>query len=85
MPSWKDARGDYHDICFPCTKESRAEFVRTVLGAFEQARTNGASGQNQTPATTLPLEYNVRIHSLRPGDGTLKGTASVNLNEPTRA
>lgn len=21
MPQYKDSRGDYHDICFPCTKE----------------------------------------------------------------
>ena len=80
MPGWKDGNNEYHDICFPCTKESRAEFDRAVLGAFEQARTNGASGQSQTQAETLPIEYDVRIHSLRPGDGTLKGTASVDLN-----
>jgi stage V sporulation protein G len=81
MPSWKDANNEYHDICFPCTKESRAEFDRAVLGAYKQAHANGAGGQNQTPAEIIPLEYDVRIHSVRPGDGTLKGTASVNLND----
>ena len=80
MPSWKDNNNEYHDICFPCTKEARTEFDKAVLTAFEQAQANMASGQNQTAAEILPLQYDVRIHSLHPGNGTLKGTASVNLN-----
>ena len=80
MPSWKDSNNEYHDICFPCTKEARSNFDKAVLSAYEQSRANGSNGQSQTQAETLPLQYNVRIHSLRPGDGTLKGTASVNLN-----
>jgi len=80
MPSWKDGNNEYHDICFPCTKESRAEFDNAVLGAYEQACANGAVSQNPAPAAVLPVQYDVRIHSLRPGTGALKGTASVNLN-----
>jgi stage V sporulation protein G len=80
MPSWKDANNEYHDICFPCTKEARAEFDKAVLSAFEQARACGTNGQSQATTETLPLQYDVRIHSLHPGTGTLKGTASVNLN-----
>jgi stage V sporulation protein G len=79
MPSWKDVNNEYHDICFPCTKEARVEFDKAVLTAFEQARTNGTNGQSQA-TKILPLQYDVRIHSLHPGNGTLKGTASVNLN-----
>jgi len=82
MPSWKDGNNEYHDVCFPCTKESRAEFNSAVLNAFKQASTGGGNdnGQNQVPTETLPLHYDVRIHSLRPGSGALKGIASVNLN-----
>ena len=81
MPSWKDANNEYHDICFPCTKESRAEFDRAVLDAFDNARAGGFKNQSQAPAEQLPTQYDIRIHSLFPGDGALKGTASVNLNE----
>lgn len=78
MPSWKDGNNEYHDICFPCTKEARAEFDRVVLKAFDQARTGTIE---QAPAEMLPVQYDVRIHSLHPGGGTLKGTASVSLND----
>ena len=82
MPSWKDGNGEYHDICFPCTKESRATFDKAVLSAFEQTRLQaGAGTAPQTPSETLPIEYDVRVHSLHPGAGTLKGTASVNIND----
>ena len=32
-----DSHGDYHDICFPCTKEARQQFNDTVLNAYEQS------------------------------------------------
>lgn len=28
---------DYHDICFPCTKEARQQFNDAVLNAYEQS------------------------------------------------
>ena len=37
MPQYKDSHGDYHDICFPCTKEARQQFNDTVLNAYEQS------------------------------------------------
>ena len=35
MPSYK-AGNEYRDVCFPCTKECRAEFQNAVLGAYQQ-------------------------------------------------
>ena len=35
MPSYK-AGNEYRDVCFPCTKEFRAEFQNAVLGAYQQ-------------------------------------------------
>jgi stage V sporulation protein G len=81
MPSRKDAGDVYRDVCFPCTKESRAEFDKAVLSAFDKALAGGFDSQNQAPAEVLPIQYVVRIHSLHPGAGTLKGTASVNIND----
>ena len=78
MPSRKIGEGEYQDICFPCTKESRAELDKAVITAFEHAQ---AGGQEQKSVETLPLQYTVRIHSLHPGDGALKGIASVSLND----
>lgn len=37
MPQYKDGHGDYHDICFPCTKEARQQFNDAVLNAYEQS------------------------------------------------
>lgn len=34
---YKDSHGDYHDICFPCTKEARQQFNDAVLNAYEQS------------------------------------------------
>ena len=44
MPQYKDSHGDYHDICFPCTKEARQQFNDAVLNAYEQSL-----GQAQQP------------------------------------
>ena len=41
MPSYKAGNGEYKDICFPCTSESRKEFDQAVLNAYEQALTLG--------------------------------------------
>ena len=41
MPSYKAGNGEYKDICFPCTKEAKAEFDKAVLGAYQQALTQG--------------------------------------------
>jgi stage V sporulation protein G len=39
MPSYKNGKGDYKDIAFPCTKESKAAFDAAVLDAYGQALT----------------------------------------------
>lgn len=48
MPSYKAGNGEYKDICFPCTKESKAEFDKAVIGAYQHALTQGqAAAQKQ--------------------------------------
>jgi len=41
MPSYKAGNGEYKDICFPCTKEAKAEFDKAVIGAYQPALTQG--------------------------------------------
>lgn len=41
MPSYKAGNGEYKDICFPCTKEAKAEFDKAVMDAYQQALTQG--------------------------------------------
>lgn len=48
MPQYRGRNGEYKDICFPCTKESRAAFDKAVLGAYEQTMTQSQS-RKQTP------------------------------------
>lgn len=52
MPSYKAGNGEYKDICFPCTAESRKEFDNAVIGAYEQALTQG---QNQVQKQEMPV------------------------------
>ncbi|MDR0819642.1 MAG: SpoVG family protein [Oscillospiraceae bacterium] len=40
MPSYKTSDNKYKDIAFPCTKESKAEFDRAVLSAYQQELAN---------------------------------------------
>lgn len=50
MPSYRAGNGEYKDICFPCTKEARAELDSAVFEAYRQALTQGQSqGQRQQP------------------------------------
>ena len=48
MPSYKAGNGEYKDICFPCTKESREQFNTAVMSAYEQTL---AQKQTQTEAS----------------------------------
>jgi len=43
MPSAKDREGNYKDICFPTTKELRAELSATVMDAYNAAVEKGLS------------------------------------------
>lgn len=43
MPQYRGRNGEYKDICFPCTKESRAAFDQAVLGAYEQTMAQSQS------------------------------------------
>lgn len=45
MPSYKASNGEYRDICFPCTKEAKAEFDNAVISAYQQTL-----AQSQTTA-----------------------------------
>ena len=49
MPSYKAGNGEYKDICFPCTKESREQFNAAVMKAYEQTLTQ-TQQQAKTPA-----------------------------------
>lgn len=47
MPSYKAGNGEYKDICFPCTKEAKAEFDNVVLSAYQQTLAQGQVKTNQ--------------------------------------
>ncbi len=46
MPN-QQVKGEYKDICFPCTKEFKREFDRAVLDAYQQQVMEAA--QEQAP------------------------------------
>lgn len=41
MPSRK-VKGEYRDICYPCTKDFKQQFDQKVLEAYEQAQVQEA-------------------------------------------
>ncbi len=51
MPSYKAGNGEYKDICFPCTKEAKVEFDKTVMDAYQQALTQrqAAAQKKESP------------------------------------
>ncbi|MEG1571889.1 MAG: SpoVG family protein [Clostridia bacterium] len=52
MPSYKAGNGEYKDICFPCTKASKAEFDKALLTAYQQkmAQSQTAAAEPAAPA-----------------------------------
>ena len=42
MPQRKDAKGEYHDICFPTTAEMRQAINAAVLGEYERTAQRSA-------------------------------------------
>lgn len=50
MPSYKAGNGEYKDICFPCTKEAKAEFDNAVISAYQQTLAQGQAKANQQEA-----------------------------------
>jgi stage V sporulation protein G len=51
MPSYKAGNGEYKDICFPCTKEAKAEFDHAVISAYQQTLTQSQSAATQQEAS----------------------------------
>lgn len=57
MPSYKAANGEYKDICFPITKESRERLNSAVFSAYEQALLqNQAQTAKQEPPEPAPAQ-----------------------------
>lgn len=58
MPSYKTGNSEYKDICFPCTKEAKAEFDNAVISAYQQTLAQGQAKANQQEASDSPQEQN---------------------------
>ena len=48
MPGYKAGNGEYKDICFPYTREARAELESAVVTAYQQALTQGMNRSPQS-------------------------------------
>ena len=63
MPSYK-VGNDYKDICFPCTSESRKEFDKAVIGAYEQALAQGQDQEQKEKASEEATQENAQTMTL---------------------
>lgn len=59
MPSYRAGNGEYKDICFPCTKESRADFDQKVLAAYQQTMEQSQSAGHQQDS---PVQHQEQDH-----------------------
>ena len=64
MPSYKAGNGEYKDICFPCTSESRKEFDKAVIGAYEQTLAQGQDQKLKEKASEEATQENVQTMTL---------------------
>jgi stage V sporulation protein G len=64
MPSYKAGNGEYKDICFPCTSESRKEFDKAVIGAYEQALAQGQDQEQKEKASEEATQENAQTMTL---------------------
>ena len=56
MPSYKEGNGEYKDICFPCTKEAKAEFDKAVIEAYQQALSQSQTKTAKQEAAEQPQQ-----------------------------
>lgn len=56
MPSYKAGNGEYRDICFPCTKEAKAELDSAVISAYQQTLAQGQSTAKRQDAAAPKQE-----------------------------
>lgn len=68
MPSYKAGNGEYKDICFPITKESRKQFSDAVLGAYEQA-IQQSQNQSQNQGRNYQSQENQLQEPAAPAEG----------------
>ena len=53
MPSRK-YKDEYHDVCFPCTKEFKREFDQNILDAYQQ-KLSEIQGHSQSMADMMNM------------------------------
>ena len=62
MPQRKDAKGEYHDICFPTTAEMRQAIQTAVLGVYERTSQKDQSRGSVLGAMRDTQAKPVRVH-----------------------
>ena len=78
MPGQINSKGEIKDICFPYTREARAELESAVVTAYQQALTQGMnrSPQSAPDPTLLRLLYLIiNLEPLSPVRAGPHGTA----------
>ena len=62
MPQRKDAKGEYHDICFPTTAEMRQAINAAILGEYERTAQRDQSRGSVLSAMRDTQAKSGRVH-----------------------
>lgn len=57
MPSRKDSKGEYKDICFPVTKDFRDQIIKTVLDAYAEKSGNSVESKTESHDDDFPYPF----------------------------
>ena len=60
MPDRKDAKGEYHDVCFPTTPEMRKVLHTAVLGQYQKVMEQLAARGAQTRNSVINAIHNTQ-------------------------
>ena len=67
MPGQINSKGEIKDICFPYTREARAELESAVVTAYQQALTQGSFSRSMISicSSTVAVKFHLRLKSNR--------------------
>ena len=84
MPDRKDAKGEYHDICFPTTSEMRQALNTAVLGEYQKVMELIAARSNKARSSVRDALQNTAKTAERPATDKAKAPSQKKTDKGAR-